>query len=117
MQRENSVKIEKVSIGKFSAQYCLTPTFRDRLNRNLTLLHRLEDLITDLEFLYQYAREKIEVKEPTSSETTKGKKISTYEQKDPRKVNFRIPKVKKKVEITPSSQARNPAYLDFLYRP
>jgi hypothetical protein len=88
MQRENFVKLEKVSIGKFSAQYCLTPTFRDRLNRNFTLLHRMEDLIVDLESLYQYARERIEEKEQISSEITRVRKISIHEQKDPREVNY-----------------------------
>jgi hypothetical protein len=115
IQRENFVRIEKVSIGKLSVQYCLTPTFRDRLNRNLTLLHRLEDLIVDLEFLYQYAKKKLEEKEQTKSEVTKVTKTSSYEHKDLREVNFRIPKIKNRAETV--TRVRNPTYLDFLYRP
>ncbi len=115
IQRENFVGIEKVSIGKLSVQYCLTPTFRDRLNRNLTLLHRLEDLIVDLESLYQYAKEKLEEKGQTNSEVTKVRKTSSYEHKDPREVNFRIPKIKNNAEAV--LRVRNPTYLDFLYRP
>jgi hypothetical protein len=109
------VRIEKVSIGKLSIQYCLTPTFRDRLNRNLTLLHRLEDLIVDLESLYQYAKKKLEEREQTSSEVIKARKTSSYEYKDPREANFRIPKIRDKAEAV--SRIRNPTYLDFLYRP
>jgi hypothetical protein len=109
------VRIEKVSIGKLSVQYCLTPTFRDRLNRNLTLLHRLEDLIVDLESLYQYAKDKLEEKERINSELTKVRKTSPYEYKDPREVNFRIPKIKNETEVV--TRVRNPTYLDFLYRP
>ncbi len=109
------MRIEKVSIGKLSVQYCLTPTFRDRLNRNLTLLHRLEDLIVDLEFLYQYAKKKLEEKEQTNSEVTKVRKTSSYEYKDPREANFRIPKIQNKTEVV--LRVRNPTYLDFLYRP
>jgi SPX domain protein involved in polyphosphate accumulation len=109
------VRIEKVSIGKLSVQYCLTPTFRDRLNRNLTLLHRLEDLIVDLESLYQYAKDKLEEKESINSELTKVRQTSPYEHKDPREVNFRIPKIKNETEIV--TRVRNPTYLDFLYRP
>jgi len=115
IQRENFVRIEKVSIGKLSAQYRLTPTFRDRLNRNLTLLHRLEDLIVDLESLYQYAKDKLEEKERINSELTKVRKTSPYEYKDPREVNFRIPKIKNETEVV--TRVRNPTYLDFLYRP
>jgi hypothetical protein len=115
IQRENFVRIEKVSIGKLSAQYCLTPTFRDRLNRNLTLLHRLEDLIVDLESLYQYAKEKLEEKERANSGMIKVRKTSSYEYKDPREVNFKIPKIKKEAEVV--LRVRNPTYLDFLYRP
>ena len=115
IQRENFVRIEKVSIGKLSVQYCLTPTFRDRLNRNLTLLHRLEDLIVDLESLYQYAKDKLEEKERINSELTKVRKTSPYEYKDPREVNFRIPKIKNETEVV--MRVRNPTYLDFLYRP
>ena len=115
IQRENFVRVEKVSIGKLSVQYCLTPTFRDRLNRNLTLLHRLEDLIVDLESLYQYAKDKLEEKERINSELTKVRKTSPYEYKDPREVNFRIPKIKNETEVV--TRVRNPTYLDFLYRP
>ena len=115
IQRENFVRIEKVSIGKLSVQYCLTPTFRDRLNRNLTLLHRLEDLIVDLESLYQYAKDKLEEKERINSELTKVRKTSPYEYKGPREVNFRIPKIKNETEVV--MRVRNPTYLDFLYRP
>ncbi len=115
IQRENFVRIEKVSIGKLSAQYCLTPTFRDRLNRNLTLLYRLEDLIVDLESLYQYAKDKLEEKEKINSEMTKVRETSPYEYKDPREVNFRIPKIKDATEAV--VRVRNPTYLDFLYRP
>jgi len=115
IQRENFVRVEKVSIGKLSVQYCLTPTFRDRLNRNLTLLHRLEDLIVDLESLYQYAKDKLEEKEKTNFEITKVRKTSPYEYKDPREVNFKIPKVKDETKVV--TRVRNPTYLDFLYRP
>jgi len=115
IQRENFVRVEKVSIGKLSAQYYLTPTFRDRLNRNLTLLHRLEDLIVDLESLYQYAKDKLEEKEKTNFEITEVRKISPYEYKDPREVNFKIPKVKDETKVV--TRVRNPTYLDFLYRP
>jgi hypothetical protein len=115
IQRENFVRVEKVSIGRLSVQYCLTPTFRDRLNRNLTLLHRLEDLIVDLESLYQYAKDKLEEKEKINSELTKVRQTSPYEHKDPREVNFRIPKIKNETEIV--TRVRNPTYLDFLYRP
>jgi hypothetical protein len=109
------VRVEKVSIGKLSVQYCLTPIFRDRLNRNLTLLHRLEDLIVDLESLYQYAKDKLEEKERTNFEITEVRKTSPYEYKDPREVNFKIPKVKDETEVV--TRVRNPTYLDFLYRP
>ncbi len=115
IQRENFVRVEKTSIGKLSVQYCLTPTFRDRLNRNLTLLHRLEDLIVDLESLYQYAKDKLEEKERINSELTRVRKTSSYEYKDPREVNFRIPKIKNETEVV--MRVRNPTYLDFLYRP
>ena len=115
IQRENFVRVEKVSIGKLSVQYRLTPTFRDRLNRNLTLLHRLEDLIVDLESLYQYAKDKLEEKEKTNFEITEVRKTSPYESKDPREVNFRIPKIKNETKIV--TGVRNPTYLDFLYRP
>ena len=115
IQRENFVRVEKVSIGKLSVQYCLTPIFRDRLNRNLTLLHRLEDLIVDLESLYQYAKDKLEEKERINSELTKVRKTSPYAYKDPREVNFRIPKIKNETEVV--TRVRNPTYLDFLYRP
>ena len=115
IQRENFVRIEKVSIGKLSVQYCLTPTFRDRLNRNLTLLHRLEDLIVDLESLYQYAKDKLEEKERINFGVTEVRKISPYEYKDPREVNFKIPKVKDETKVV--TRVRNPTYLDFLYRP
>jgi hypothetical protein len=115
IQRENFVRVEKVSIGKLSAQYCLTPIFRDRLNRNLTLLHRLEDLIVDLESLYQYAKDKLEEKERINFGVTEVRKISPYEYKDPREVNFKIPKVKNETKIV--TRVRNPTYLDFLYRP
>ncbi len=115
IQRENFVRIEKVSIGKLSVQYRLTPTFRNRLNRNLTLLHRLEDLIVDLEFLYQYAKNKLEEKGRTNSEITKVRKTSPYEYKDPREVNFKIPKIRNTNEVV--TRVRNPTYLDFLYRP
>ena len=115
IQRENFVRVEKVSIGKLSVQYCLTPIFRDRLNRNLTLLHRLEDLIVDLESLYQYAKDKLEEKERTNFEITEVRKTSPYEYKDPREVNFKIPKVKDETEVV--TRVRNPTYLDFLYRP
>jgi hypothetical protein len=94
----------------------LTPTFRDRLNRNLTLLHGLEDIIVDLESLYQYAKERLEEKERKDSEVTKIRKTFTYEHKDPREVNFRIPKIKKE-EVKVVLRVRNPTYLDFLYRP
>ena len=115
IQRENFVRVEKVSIGKLSVQYRLTPTFRDRLNRNLTLLHRLEDLIVDLESLYQYAKDKLEEKERTDFGVTKVRKISPYEYKDPREVNFKIPKIKNETKVV--TRVRNPTYLDFLYRP
>ena len=115
IQRENFVRVEKVSIGKLSVQYCLTPTFRDRLNRNLTLLHRLEDLIVDLESLYQYAKDKLEEKEKVDFETTEVRKISPYEYKDTREVNFKIPKIKNETKVV--TRVRNPTYLDFLYRP
>jgi len=115
IQRENFVRVEKVSIGKLSVQYCLTPTFRDRLNRNLTLLHRLEDLIVDLESLYQYAKDKLEEKERINVGVTEVRKISPYEYKDPREVNFKIPKVKDETKVV--TRVRNPTYLDFLYRP
>jgi len=115
IQRENFVRVEKVSIGKLSVQYCLTPTFRDRLNRNLTLLHRLEDLIVDLESLYQYAKDKLEEKERINFGVTEVRKISPYEYKDPREVNFKIPKVKDETKVV--TRVRNPTYLDFLYRP
>jgi len=115
IQRENFVRVEKVSIGKLSVQYCLTPTFRDRLNRNLTLLHRLEDLIVDLESLYQYAKDKLEEKERINFGVTEVRKISPYEYKDPREVNFKIPKVKDGTKVV--TRVRNPTYLDFLYRP
>jgi hypothetical protein len=115
VQRENFVRVEKVSIGKLSVQYCLTPTFKDRLNRNLILLHRLEDLIVDLESLYQYAKDKLEEKERVNSELNKVGKTSPYEYKDPREVNFRIPKIKNETEVV--TRVRNPTYLDFLYRP
>jgi hypothetical protein len=115
IQRENFVRVEKVSIGKLSVQYCLTPIFRDRLNRNLTLLHRLEDLIVDLESLYQYAKDKLEEKERTNFEITEVRKTSPYEYKDPRGVNFKIPKVKDETKAV--TRVRNPTYLDFLYRP
>jgi hypothetical protein len=115
IQRENFVRVEKASIGKLSVQYCLTPTFRDRLNRNLTLLHRLEDLIVDLESLYQYAKDKLEEKERINSEVTKVRKSFTYEHRDPREVNFRIPKIKDTAETV--VRIRNPTYLDFMYRP
>jgi hypothetical protein len=116
MQKENFVKIEKVNIGRLSAQYYLTPTFRNRLNRNLTLLHRMEDLIVDLESLYQYTKGRIEEKEQISSVITKVRKISIHEQKDPREVDFRIPRIKKRTEIGSHSQVRNPVYLDSFYR-
>jgi hypothetical protein len=115
IQRENFVRVEKISIGKLSAQYRLTPTFRDRLNRNLTLLHRLEDLIVDLESLYQYAKDKLEKKEKVNFEVTETRKTSHYEYKDPREVNFKIPKVKDETKVV--TRVRNPTYLDFLYRP
>jgi len=115
IQRENFVRVEKVSIGKLSVQYHLTPIFRDRLNRNLTLLHRLEDLIVDLESLYQYAKDKLEEKERINFGATEVKKISPYEYKDPREVNFKIPKVKDETKVV--TRVRNPTYLDFLYRP
>jgi len=115
IQRENFVRVEKVSIGKLSVQYRLTPTFRDRLNRNLTLLHRLEDLIVDLESLYQYAKDKLEEKERINFGVTEVRKISPYEYKDPREVNFKIPKVKDETKVV--TRVRNPTYLDFLYRP
>jgi hypothetical protein len=115
IQRENFVRVEKVSIGKLSVQYCLTPIFRDRLNRNLTLLHRLEDLIVDLESLYQYAKDKLEEKERINFGVTEVRKISPYEYKDPREVNFKIPKVKDETKVV--TRVRNPTYLDFLYRP
>jgi len=115
IQRENFVRVEKVSIGKLSVQYRLTPTFRDRLNRNLTLLHRLEDLIVDLESLYQYAKDKLEEKERINFEVTEVRKTSPYEYKDPREVNFKIPKVKDETKVV--TRVRNPTYLDFLYRP
>ena len=115
IQRENFVRVEKVSIGKLSVQYCLTPIFRDRLNRNLTLLHRLEDLIVDLESLYQYAKDKLEEKEKINFGVTEVRKISPYEYKDPREVNFKIPKVKNETKVV--TRVRNPTYLDFLYRP
>ena len=115
IQRENFVRVEKVSIGKLSVQYCLTPIFRDRLNRNLTLLHRLEDLIVDLESLYQYAKDKLEEKERINFGVTEVKKISPYEYKDPREVNFKIPKIKNETKVV--TRVRNPTYLDFLYRP
>jgi hypothetical protein len=115
IQRENFVRVEKVSIGKLSVQYCLTPIFRDRLNRNLTLLHRLEDLIVDLESLYQYAKDKLEEKERINFGVTEVEKISPYEYKDPREVNFKIPKVKDETKVV--TRVRNPTYLDFLYRP
>ena len=115
IQRENFVRVEKVSIGKLSVQYRLTPTFRDRLNRNLTLLHRLEDLIVDLESLYQYAKDKLEEKERINFGVTEVRKISLYEYKDPREVNFKIPKAKDKTKVV--TRVRNPTYLDFLYRP
>jgi len=115
IQRENFVRVEKVSIGKLSVQYCLTPIFRDRLNRNLTLLHRLEDLIVDLESLYQYAKDKLEEKERINFGVTEVRKISPYEYKDPREVNFKIPKVKDETKIV--TRVRNPTYSDFLYRP
>jgi hypothetical protein len=115
IQRENFVRVEKISIGKLSVQYCLTPTFRDRLNRNLTLLHRLEDLIVDLESLYQYAKDKLDEKERVNFEVTEIRKTSHYEYKDPREVNFKIPKVKDETKVV--TRIRNPTYLDFLYRP
>ncbi len=115
IQRENFVRVEKVSIGKLSVQYCLTPIFRDRLNRNLTLLHRLEDLIVDLESLYRYAKDKLEEKEKTNFGVTEVRKISPYEYKDPREVNFKIPKVRDETKAV--TRIRNPTYLDFLYRP
>ena len=115
IQRENFVRVEKVSIGKISVQYCLTPTFRDRLNRNLTLLHRLEDLIVDLESLYQYAKDKLEEKERTNFGVTEVRKTSPYEYKDPREVNFKIPKIKNETKVV--TRVRNPTYLGFLYRP
>jgi hypothetical protein len=115
IQRENFVRVEKVSIGKLSVQYCLTPTFRDRLNRNLTLLHRLEDLIVDLESLYQYAKDKLEEKERINFGVIEVRKIFPYEYKDPREVNFKIPKVKDETKVV--TRIRNPTYLDFLYRP
>ena len=115
IQRENFVRVEKVSIGKLSVQYCLTPIFRDRLNRNLTLLHRLEDLIVDLESLYQYAKDKLEEKERINFGVTEVRKISPYEYKDPREVNFKIPKVEDETKVV--TRVRNPTYLDFLYRP
>ncbi len=93
----------------------MTPTFRDRLNRNLTLLHRLEDLIVDLESLYQYARDKLEEKERVDSELTKVRKTSSYEYKNPQEVNFRIPRIKNETEVV--TRVRNPTYLDFIYRP
>jgi len=115
IQREKFVRVEKVSIGKLSVQYCLTPTFRDRLNRNLTLLHRLEDLIVDLESLYQYAKDKLEEKERMNFGVIEVRKIFPYEYKDPREVNFKIPKVKDETKVV--TRIRNPTYLDFLYRP
>ena len=115
IQRENFVRVEKVSIGKLSVQYCLTPIFRDRLNRNLTLLHRLEDLIVDLESLYQYAKDKLEEKERINFGVTEVRKISPYEYKDPREVDFKIPKIKNETKVV--TRVRNPTYLDFLYRP
>jgi len=115
IQRENFVRIEKVSIGKLSVQYCLTPIFRDRLNRNLTLLHRLEDLIVDLEILYQYAKDKLEEKEKINPGTTKVRKTPPYEYKDPREVNFRVPRIKNETKVV--TRVRNPTHLDFLYRP
>ena len=115
IQRENFVRVEKVSIGKLSVQYRLTPTFRNRLNRNLTLLHRLEDLIVDLESLYQYAKDKLEEKERINFGVTEVRKISPYEYKDPREVNFKIPKIKNETKVV--TRVRNPTYLDFLYRP
>jgi len=81
----------------------------------LTLLHRLEDLIVDLESLYQYAKDKLEEKEKTNFEITEVRKTSPYESKDPREVNFRIPKIKNETKIV--TGVRNPTYLDFLYRP
>jgi len=115
IQRENFVRVEKVSIGKLSVQYRLTPTFRNRLNRNLTLLHRLEDLIVDLESLYQYAKDKLEEKERIIFEINEVRKTSPYEYKDPREVNFKIPKIKNETKVV--TRVRNPIYLDFLYRP
>ena len=115
IQRENFVRVEKVSIGKLSVQYCLTPIFRDRLNRNLTLLHRLEDLIVDLESLYQYAKDKLEEKERINFEITEVRETSPYGYKDPREVNFKIPKVKDETKVV--TRVRNPTYLDSLYRP
>jgi len=85
----------------------------------LILLHRLEDLIVDLESLYQYAKDKLEEKEKTNFEITEvrktSRKTSPYEYKDPREVNFKIPKIKNETKVV--TRVRNPTYLDFLYRP
>ncbi len=85
------------------------------MNRNLTLLHRLEDLIVDLESLYQYAKDKLEEKERTNFGVTEVRKTSPYEHKDLREVNFKIPKIKNETKVV--TRVRNPTYLDFLYRP
>ncbi len=69
------------------------------MNRNLTLLHRLEDLIVDLESLYQYAKDKLEEKERMNFGVIEVRKIFPYEYKDPREVNFKIPKVKDETKV------------------
>jgi hypothetical protein len=75
----------------------------------------LEDLIVDLESLYQYAKDKLEEKERINSELTEVRKTSPYEHKDMREVNFKIPKIKNETKVV--TRVRNPTYPDFLYRP